>query len=45
MVPLPRDLSTVPVGESISQAIWRFLSLEFFLNMRGCFKDVKILGC
>ena len=38
-MPLPKDTSTKPIGESRSQAVRRFLSLERSLNQRGCFKE------
>ena len=39
IVPLPKDPNARPIGESRSQAVRRFLSLECSLNQKGCFKD------
>ena len=39
VVPLPKDQSTKPIGESRSQAVRRFLSLERSLKARDCFKE------
>ena len=39
VVPLPKDPNARPIGESRSQAVRRFLSLERSLNQKGCFKD------
>ena len=39
IVPLPKNPSVKPIGESRSQAIRRFFSLERSLNTRGCFKE------
>ena len=39
IVPLPKDPKARPVGESRSQAVKRFLSLERLLNQKGCFQE------
>ena len=39
IVPLPKDPNARPIGESRSQAVRRFLSLERSLNQKGCFKE------
>ena len=36
-----KDLSTKPVGESRSQAVQTFLSLECSLKARDCFKEIS----
>ena len=40
VVPLPRDPSTKSIGESRSQAVRRFLSLEHSLTTKGRFKEL-----
>ena len=39
IVPLPKDPNARPIGESRSQAVKRFLSLECSLNQKGCFQE------
>jgi len=39
IVPLPRNPSATPLGESRSQAVRRFLSLERSLNQKGRFEE------
>ena len=39
VVPLPKNPSAKLIGESRSQAVQRFLSLERSLNAKGCFKE------
>ena len=39
IVPLPRNLDAGTIGESRSQAVRRFLSLERSLIHKGCFQD------
>ena len=39
IVPLPKDPNARPIGESRSQAVRRFLSLEHSLNRKGCFQE------
>ena len=39
-VPLPKDPSAKPIGESRSQAVRRFLSLERSLNAKSCFREL-----
>ena len=39
IVPLPKDPKARPIGESRSQAVKRFLSLERSLNQKGCFQE------
>ena len=39
IVPLPKNPSAKPIGESRSQAVRRFFSLEQSLNTRGGFKE------
>ena len=39
IVPLPKDPNARPIGESRSQAVKRFLSLERSLNQKGCFQE------
>ena len=40
VVPLPRKQDAMPLGESRSQAVRRFLSLERTLHSKGQFKEV-----
>ena len=39
IVPLPKDPNARSIGESRSQAVKRFLSLERSLNSKGCFQE------
>ena len=39
IVPLPKRPNAPPLGESRSQAVKRFFSLERSLNAKGCFQD------
>ena len=39
IIPLPKDPNAKPLGESRSQAVRRFLSLERSLNQKGCFQE------
>ena len=39
IVPLPKKPNERPIGESRSQAVKRFLSLERSLNQKGCFQE------
>ena len=41
VVPLPKRTDSRPIGESRSQAVRRFLSLERSLNCRGKFRDFE----
>ena len=41
MVPLPKKLDAKPIGESRSQAVRRFLSLERSLNSKAQFREVN----
>ena len=43
VVLLPRNPSVKRIGESRSQAIRRFLSLERSLTAKGCFKDLNVV--
>jgi hypothetical protein len=40
IVPLPKKADSPSIGESRSQAVRRFLTLERSLNTKGCFNDV-----
>lgn len=40
-MPLPRKPDIKPIGESRSQAVRRFLSLEHVLNRKGNFQEVN----
>ncbi len=39
IVPLPKNPNAMPIGESRSQAVRRFMSLKRLLNTKGCFKE------
>ena len=41
VVPLPRKLTSLPLGESRSQAVRRFLSFERSLHSKGLFTEFK----
>ena len=45
VVPLPRRLNVDPIGESRSQAVRRFLSLERRLSAKGQFNEVDDVMC
>ena len=44
VVPLPRKQDAMPLGESRSQAVRRFLSLERALHSKGQFKEVYMMS-
>lgn len=43
IVPLPKDPDARLMGESRSQAVRRFLSLECSLNQKGCFQEFNAI--
>ena len=43
VVPLPRRDSAKPIGESRSLVVWRFLSLERNLHLKGQFSELNVM--